>query len=456
MLSKEENELLTNTNRGTPMGELFRRFWLPIAESHDLGGPDGSPFKVQVLGEELIAYRDSQGRPGLVDAFCPHRGAPLYFGRNEESGLRCVYHGWKFDVTGECVDMPSAPEAETYRPKVTIKAYPCLEAGDVIWAYMGPPDKKPPFPLFDWTRVPSENRIMRKFKVQCNYLQSMEGDFDTAHLRYLHSTLEGAIPNPLNPNGVQGTPGGGPGAQAGGIVGEPFPVAVGNRRITRRDATQMEDTPSGTVGVTVREAPDGGVIAAIGYMLMLPVFCTVGLAGPNTASSNIRIPIDNETIMFFRLRWSYDPFAENMVHEYRDGENYNPRLIPGTITPELNKENEYGLDREAQRERSYTGIRSFPIQDIAMVENQWGRIADRSQEHLMSMDYQIIHNRERLLKAAKALANGTEPSEPWHPEAYCYRSAFATAATAEEAIAEAKKKAFEQRFPIAAEAIPTS
>jgi hypothetical protein len=250
--------------------------------------------------------------------------------------------------------MPSAPEAETYRPKVRIKAYACVEAGDVIWAYMGPADKRPPFPLFDWTRLPSEHRIMRKFKVHSNYLQSMEGDFDTAHLRYLHSNLDtAAIPNPLQPGGV--TAGGGAGAQAGGIADEPFPVAVGKRRITARDATEMEDTPSGTVGVTVRQGPDGDVMASIGYMFMLPVFCTVGLAGPNTASSNIRVPIDNETTMFFRLRWSYEAFSPEQMAEYRDGEAYNPRLLPSSIIPELNKENDYLIDRNVQ---TYKGHRT--------------------------------------------------------------------------------------------------
>ncbi len=144
MLSKEDNELVTNTNPGTPMGELFRRFWLPVALAEDLPGVDCVPLRVRLLGEDLIAFRDTDGRVGLLDAYCAHRGAPMFFGRNEENGLRCVYHGWKYDVDGVCTDLPNAPEGETFKEKIKIKSYPCVEAGDLIWAYMGPTDKKPP------------------------------------------------------------------------------------------------------------------------------------------------------------------------------------------------------------------------------------------------------------------------------------------------------------------------
>ena len=146
MLPIEENELITNTNRGSPMGELFRRFWLPVALSAELPGQDCEPLRVRVLGENVIAFRDSSGKVGVVDAFCPHRGAPLFFGRNEEDGLRCVYHGWKFDVTGKCVDMPNSPEGATYKDKVEIKAYPAVDAGDLIWAYMGPAEEEASLP----------------------------------------------------------------------------------------------------------------------------------------------------------------------------------------------------------------------------------------------------------------------------------------------------------------------
>src|SRR3978361_2107055 len=146
MLSVEDNEMVTNTNKGTPMGEVFRRYWLPVALSAELPGPDCIPLRVRVLGEDLIAFRDSDGNPGIVDAYCPHRGAPMFFGRNEEAGLRCVYHGWKFDVEGNCTDLPNTPEGDTYKAKVKIPAYPVVDQGGLIWAYMGPIENKPPLP----------------------------------------------------------------------------------------------------------------------------------------------------------------------------------------------------------------------------------------------------------------------------------------------------------------------
>ena len=197
MLSREENELICRTGPGTPMGELFRRFWLPVALAEEIPGPDCDPVRVQVLGEHLVLFRDTQGHPGLVDAYCPHRGAPLFFGRNEECGLRCVYHGWKFDVEGNCVDLPNVPEGETFKAKVQLQSYPVVEAGDLLWAYMGPADKKPPMPGFDWLGLPSTHRYVKKFQLECNYLQAMEGDYDASHASFLHSTLDqGQANNP--------------------------------------------------------------------------------------------------------------------------------------------------------------------------------------------------------------------------------------------------------------------
>src|SRR5438874_10389817 len=240
MLSKEDNELITNTNAGTPMGELFRRFWLPVALSEELPGPDCVPIRVKVLGEDLIGIRDTSGRPGLFDAYCPHRGAPLFFGRNEEDGLRCVYHGWKFAVAGQCVDLPNAPEGPTFKDKIKIKCYPSLEAGDLIWAYMGPAEKKPPFPGFEWVNLPKSHRYVTKFIEQCNYLQAMEGDYDPSHARFLHSTLDGKATlspwsNPASPNSATYGQGG---------ANEPFPRIIGDRRITERD---QRANPNGTM-----------------------------------------------------------------------------------------------------------------------------------------------------------------------------------------------------------------
>jgi phenylpropionate dioxygenase-like ring-hydroxylating dioxygenase large terminal subunit len=430
--------MVTNINRGTPMGEAFRRFWIPIMLADELPAPDCEPARVKILGEKLIAFRDTNGRVGLVDAYCPHRGAPMFYGRNEESGLRCVYHGWKFDVDGVCVDLPSAPEGETFKDKIKIIRYPCVEAGDLIWAYMGPADKQPPFPAFEWLNLPKEHRYVRKFRLECNYLQAMEGDYDPSHARFLHSILEDAtIPSPLDPSRPtnQMVPAGrSPNEDA-------FPHIVGNRRVLQRPVAALEDTDSGTIAVGAIEEAPGKWLANLQVTVMLPIFCTAGIAGRNTYSSNMRVPIDNESLMFFRLRWSYAPLLQEDLDEYKNSDWYYPKLIPGTFIPQDNVHNSYNLDREKQRTENYTGIRTFPLQDIAMMEDQWGPVAERWNEHLTSYDYMIIHVRQRLLKVAKDMARGVEPTEPWHPEAYCYRRETAYGATKEEAIANVKAKA---------------
>jgi phthalate 4,5-dioxygenase len=190
MLSKEDNELLTHTGPGTPMGELFRRFWLPALLSSELPEPDCPPIRLRLLSEDLIAFRDTEGRVGLLGQHCPHRGASLFFGRNEESGLRCVYHGWKFDVDGACVDMPNEPPESNFKSKVHATAYPCIERAGVIWTYMGPPDRQPEPPQLEWARVPETHVVMSKYIASCNYMQAMEGDIDSAHVSFLHKRLD--------------------------------------------------------------------------------------------------------------------------------------------------------------------------------------------------------------------------------------------------------------------------
>ncbi|HEY7467490.1 MAG TPA: Rieske 2Fe-2S domain-containing protein [Dehalococcoidia bacterium] len=452
MLSQEDNALITNTDRGTPMGDVFRRFWLPVMLAEELPTPDCQPVRVKILNEDLIGFRGTDGRVGLVDAYCPHRGAPLFFGRNEEDGLRCVYHGWKFDVDGNCIDLPSAPEGETYREKIEIISYPCVEAGDLIWTYMGPREKQPPFPAFDWLALPQANRYVRKFKLECNYLQAMEGDYDPSHGRFLHSTLSDAmVPNPLNPNALtqrinQVAPAG------RNPDDDRFPRFVGNRRVLQKPIARLEDTDSGVISVAAVEESPGQWLANLQVTLMLPIFCTAGIGGPNTYFSNMRVPIDNKSLMFYRLRWSFDPIPESELNEYKTGGYYYPELVDGTFITQDNVHNDYNIDREKQRNYNYTGIRTFPLQDIAMMENQWGPIADRTREHLTSWDYQIIHVRQRLLKVAKALAQGVEPSEPWHPEAYCYRREMARGSSEAEAVGNVKARALASGLGRAAEA----
>jgi len=310
MLTKEDNELLTNVEKGSPMGEVFRRFWIPALLAEELSGPDCAPVEITLLGEDLVAFRDTDGKVGLMDKYCPHRGAPLFYGRNEECGLRCVYHGWKFDVDGNCTDIPNAPEGDAFKEKIHITAYPCVEAGSLIWTYMGPAESKPPFPEFEWCNMPEDHRYVNKFIMECNYLQAMEGDYDPGHGPFLHTVLDGG-PQVPQFNTVQAQSRNRPTPE-----NEPFPKAVGPRRQTEQDKEnwgRVEESDSGLLFVRGGERPDGTKFASVSPWMM-PIFPVAGTtAGPNTYSTNIRVPIDNHRLMFYRMRWSYEPIPKSEI-----------------------------------------------------------------------------------------------------------------------------------------------
>ena len=194
MLTAEQNELLTRTGPGTPMGETMRRYWLPALLSRELPEPDGPPVRVKLLGELLVAFRDTSGRVGLLEEHCPHRGASLWLGRNEENGLRCVYHGWKFDVDGRCLGMMNEPVE--FKELVRARSYPTEEMGGMVWAYLGPPDRRPPPPRFGYTQADPDQLALTKVVEECNWLQALEGGIDTSHAPIMHRALK---ENPAQP-----------------------------------------------------------------------------------------------------------------------------------------------------------------------------------------------------------------------------------------------------------------
>jgi phthalate 4,5-dioxygenase oxygenase subunit len=186
MTTREQNDFLTLTGPGTPMGNLMRRYWIPALLASEIPEPDCPPVRVKLLGERLIAFRDTLGRVGVMDEFCAHRGVSLWFGRNEENGLRCPYHGWKYDVTGQCIEVPSEPAESGFCGKIKLTSYACAEIGDVIWIYMGPPAQKPPLPNFEWATVSGSHRFVSKRTQECNWLQALEGGIDSVHVSFLH------------------------------------------------------------------------------------------------------------------------------------------------------------------------------------------------------------------------------------------------------------------------------
>jgi phthalate 4,5-dioxygenase oxygenase subunit len=415
MFSHEENELLVRVGPGKPMGELLRRFWLPALLAEELPTPDCTPVRVRVLGEDLVAFRDTNGRVGIVDAYCPHRGAPMFFGRNEEGGLRCIYHAWKFDVEGTCTDIPSCPEGETFKNKVRITAYPAVERAGMIWVYMGPKEHQPPLPGFDWFDMPANHVFVTKFLVHCSFLQSMEGDYDPGHL-YLHHTLDQNRNNQAN-------------------------QVTETDLISRmyQDIMLVEDAPHGIISAS--EGPINGKPSVRLSPWMAPIFPTAGLASPGVFSSNMRVPIDDEWNWWFRLRWSYKPLPEKDLREAKYGGFTYPETIPGTYRAIANKENDYLIDRNLQRTHSVSGIKTFPLQDLCVQENQWGPVAKRYNEHLQSTDRIIIQVRRRLLKMVRELQQGKEPEEPRHPEYFKTHMLFRyvpEGGNAEQTLAEMK------------------
>lgn len=386
MLSPEENQILTQVGPGTPMGEVMRRYWMPALLSAEIPTPDCPPVRVKLLGEELVAFRDSQGGIGLLDEFCPHRLASLFLGRNEECGLRCVYHGWKYDVAGACVDMPNEPADSNFKDKIHITAYPTLEQGGVIWAYMGPADKRPESPGMEWSRAPESHRFVSKTHEFANFAQAVEGGIDTVHSSFLHNN------------------------------------DMSNERHFKRIDTapklEVERTSYGFRYAGIRNLGEIGNYVRI-YQFVLPFHqfrshqVDFGGSGKREAMPMIQghmwVPMDDQNTMVFNWMLSVDedkPLSPEFIlkRETSAGRGPNGEGVERHQT----RANDWLIDRELQRTKTFTGIRGLNTQDLAVQESM-GPIIDRSREHLGTTDKAIIQFRRCLLDAARDLRNGIEP-----------------------------------------------
>jgi phenylpropionate dioxygenase-like ring-hydroxylating dioxygenase large terminal subunit len=386
VLSHEQNDRLTQTGPGTPLGRLFRSYWIPALLSEELPEPDCPPVRVTLLSERMIAFRDSDGRLGLLDQFCAHRGVSLWFGRNEDCGLRCSYHGWKYDVTGQCVDMPNEPEQSAFAKKVRLKSYPLAERGGVLWTYMGPPANEPPLPEYEFATVPASHSFISKRVQECNWLQAMEGGIDSSHVSFLHrSELK---TDPL------------------------FKGTRGNRYnlSDTRPVFEVVESPGGLYIGARRNAEHGHYYWRITQWVM-PSYTMIPPRGGHPIHGHFWIPIDDENCW----TWSFDyhptrALTDGEVAAMRDGKGIHVRYVPGTYRPLANKDNDYLMDRVAQRAgRSYSGIEGFAMQDASLQESM-GPIVDRTKETLVSTDSGIIMARQRLLRAVRALEeSGTTP-----------------------------------------------
>jgi phthalate 4,5-dioxygenase oxygenase subunit len=381
-ISPEQNALLTETGHGTLMGDLFRRYWIPALMAEELPEPDCPPVRAQLMGERLVAFRDSAGRIGLVDEFCAHRGVSLWFGRNEEGGLRCAYHGWKYDVTGQCVDLPSEPVSTGMCRRIKLKAYPCLERGGVVWTYMGPPELQPEPPALEWVLVPAERRFISKRLQDCNYLQAMEGGIDSSHVSFLHS---------------------------GALKRDPLFVGSKGNDYNERDRMPIFDIVPFEGGLLIGARRNAGEDKYYWRITpwIAPFYTLIPPRGGHPISGHAWVPIDDQRCWAWSI--SYHPRRALSAPELaamRGGHGIHVKYLPGTFIPLANKGNDYLMDRAAQKAGlSFSGVEGIGMQDASLQESM-GPIADRTREHLVSTDNGIIMTRNALLEAAKASRAG--------------------------------------------------
>jgi len=381
----EQLELITQSGPGTTMGKLMRRYWIPFLLSEELPTPDCAPVRVTLLSEELIAFKDTDGKLGLIDRYCAHRGTSLWFGRNEESGLRCPYHGWKFNVNGDCIDLPSEPPGSDLCKQMKLKSYPCFEKGGVIWTYMGPPDKQPDKPDFEWMSLASENRYIAKRWQECNYLQSMEGGLDSSHVSFLHSGELDTDPLHKNTEGAQ-------------------------YQRDRMPSFEVFDSTGGLLIGARRKAKPGQCYWRVSQWIM-PWWTMIPPYGDNALNGHAFVPIDDENCTVWSLTYhAARPLSQDELNTMKKGGGMHVELIPNSFRPVINKDNDYMMDREAQRSgRTYSGVMGIAMQDASLQESM-GPIQNHAKEHLVSTDGAIIKARRRLFLSAQALENdGTNP-----------------------------------------------
>ncbi len=385
-ITPEQNQRLTRTGPGTPMGRLFRSYWIPALLASELAEADGAPVRVSLLSEKLIAFRDSAGRLGLVDEFCAHRGVSLWFGRNEETGLRCPYHGWKYDVSGQCVDVPSEPAESGYAERIQLKSYPLLDRGGVLWTYMGDPAAQPPLPAHDWATLPEGHVHASKRIQQCNWLQAMEGGLDSIHSSWLHRYSVGE--DPL-------------------LKRDPLSAAL--LKADTRPVFMPVESPAGLYIATRRNADADQHYWRVTQWLM-PCFNLFPPYAGNPHGGHAWVPIDDDHCWTFSVDYRPDrPLSDADIAAMEAGAGIHVALPPDSFLPAAHLGNDYLIDRVAQvARRSFSGVMSVPIQDAAVQESM-GAITNRSREHLVSTDNGIIKTRQRLLAAMNQVERGESP-----------------------------------------------
>jgi phthalate 4,5-dioxygenase oxygenase subunit len=406
--TKEENEWLTKVGPGTLMGNLFRQYWIPVTPAADLTEPGGRPIRVKLLGEDLVLFRTGTGQIGLIGAYCPHRLAPLFFGRAEADGLRCPYHGWKFATTGKCVEMPNVPPEQQFFDEIHHPGYPCVERGGIIWTYMGSAKELPQLPDFEFLRVRDNDRNYRLFYQECNYLQVLEGGIDPTHVMWLHS--------PYDLSDEQLT------AQQ-----QPAQHLVANRSGARTPMDiEIADSAGGFIYGAKRPAGEGKCLWRVNQFIM--PFYTMPPGG-DQKQARAYIPVDDESCVKWQIKWypsqSVKESSKESVRAPFAEEAYDPptNSVPfGHVRTKAKRSNDYLMDWEIHRARRF-GIAGVNLQDVCVTENEGPTpILDRTKENLCLGDLSVIKARRMLLDAAQALRqNGTIPLGARDPSVYGVR-----------------------------------
>ena len=370
MLTTEDNDLLTKTGPGTPCGAFMRRYWQPVALSEELL-PDGGPLPVRLLGEDLVLFRDEAGRPGLLGLHCSHRGMDLSYGRLEDGGLRCVYHGWLYDIEGRCLEQPGEPPERTFHEKIRHPAYPCREAGGLVFAYLGP-GEPPLLPAYEFLQAAEEYRFGTKIFHDCNYQQSNEGNLDPVHTPFLHRVF--GRPNALPPS---------PASQRVSVDMDAEETDFGVRVVRA--------TPSGEDELHVRATH-----------FVLPNLSAIPAGFDDGYTVNWHVPIDDTHHWKYVIRFTREtPLDDEKVRMDRSELTPDYRLV-------RNKSNRYLQDREEMKSKTFIGLgRGFQAHDALATEGP-GPIQDRTREHLASSDRAIVLIRQSLLRGIRQVLEGQD------------------------------------------------
>ncbi len=380
MLTHEQNMALTRVGPEAPMGRFMRRYWIPAAMLQELEEPGGAPVRVRLLGENLVAFRDPNGVCGLVAETCPHRGASLAYGRNEPGGLRCLYHGWKIGHSGQVLETPPEPPSVTFAHKLCIAGYPVREAGGLLWSYMGPRDKEPPFPKFPWLDLPPEKLLVVKMHQDNNYLQGLEGDLDPAHPNYLHRDFN--LDDKASWSGV--------GWESMSII-----MADGAPQI------ECEETPYLMRVGAIRKTnkPDMRYVRSTEWIA--PFYCYISTGPAESRLFKAWHPIDDESCFTFYIHFDLKrPLDRDAIYS-----NWGHQTSPPDYKTVHSSQNMHLQDRALMGRGNFSGVRGAAIQDRAVQESM-GAIFDRTQEHLGTSDKAVMFFRRLLLRKLKEMDDG--------------------------------------------------